>query len=186
MPDQHPGIPKIICQEFPEGFLLAYLSNGLIGIRPGSNPLTQPETVVSGYVYSHSHGGFETYALVPYPLRTDVKVDRVSLLENPSKLSILSQTLNTATGELVTDMTFAPNAHTQLDLRILQFASRSLTCLLCQEISVTASTDTQIQVCPGIDMNGIPGKVYGDLRASILQTYMDQVAGIALTIANWA
>src|ERR1051326_2153713 len=64
----------------PEHFTPAYLGNGLLGIRPNPNPLTQAKTVAAGFVYSHPAGGFEMFAPAPYPLGLDVRIGAYSLL----------------------------------------------------------------------------------------------------------
>jgi len=48
------SIPRIVVEDFSKPFDPAYLSNGLIGIRPGSNPLARAQTCVSGFVFISS------------------------------------------------------------------------------------------------------------------------------------
>src|SRR5260370_5812981 len=46
------GPPKMVVEDFSKVFDPAYLSNGLIGIRPGPNPLAAAQTCVSGFVFA--------------------------------------------------------------------------------------------------------------------------------------
>jgi trehalose/maltose hydrolase-like predicted phosphorylase len=65
-----------------------------------------------------------------------------------------------ATAELVTELTFAPRAGLTLELTVVQFASRSVPSLICQEISFTPSAAVEIEVQPRIDVSELPITVY--------------------------
>lgn len=189
-----PPIPKITCRNFPgaavraapagyipeyrkDWFANAYLSNGLVGIRPGPDPLVQAQTVVSGFVYSNPAGGFENIAPAPYPLATDIRAGGVRLLEHPELVTVRSQSLDMASGELTTEMTFAAGERMRLELEILQFASRSVPSLLCQQIAITAAEDTAVEILSKILREGIPGVVYRD-RTPSQRVRVDQVLGL--------
>jgi len=155
-----PSIPRIECSSFAKDFVPTCLSNGLIGIRPGSNPLTQARTVVGGFVRSHPDLRVESLAAAPYPLATDILVNGVSFLKNPGALETHRQTLDMATGELVTDMTFTPTGQFKLEFQVLQFCSRSVPSLLCQEILLAPSSSMVIEIRTSIARKGVPGSVY--------------------------
>jgi trehalose/maltose hydrolase-like predicted phosphorylase len=144
--DNHQAIPVITCTDFGDGFVPSYLANGMIGIRPGANPLLQSPTLVGGFVEGQSSEHFEKIASAPYPLETDITIGNLSLLKNPDKVSIQKQTLDMVCGELTTEMTFSPDQDSQLQLKVLQFASRSTPCLLCQEITMIPAKDMIIEV----------------------------------------
>lgn len=165
-----PGYPK-------EWFANAYLGNGLIGIRPEPNPLIQAKTVVSGFVYSNPSGAFENIAPAPYPLGTEVVVHGSSLHERPDRVTVRSQTLDMATGELTTEMTFAPERGAKADLTVVQFASRSTPSLLCQEISLAPSEDMDIEVLPKILRGGLPFTAYRE-QGPNPRVRADQVLGV--------
>ena len=74
------AIPKIVVEDFSKKFDPAYLSNGLIGIRPGPNPLAKAMTCVSGFVFAHIPYQVESLSPAPYPLETDIVVNQSSLL----------------------------------------------------------------------------------------------------------
>jgi len=159
--EDHPEIPVLISEDFTRDLEPAYLSNGMIGIRPRANPLIQANTEVSGFV-SASYGPYlvEGHCPAPYPLGTDIIVEGISLIQQPDRVSILRQKLDMSTGELITDMTFTPRDGARIDLRVLQFASRSVPALLCQELTITAYTDLRMQVVARIDCEQIAGRVY--------------------------
>ncbi len=155
-----PPIPRIVRTDFSTPGRPAYLSNGLIGIRPGWNPLARGRAGVSGFVFAHAPFRIESHSPAPYPLETDIGVAGTRLLEHPELVTIRRQTLDMATAELVTDLTFAPGAGLTLDLTVVQFASRSVPSLVCQEISISASAGAEVEVQTRIDLADIPGTVH--------------------------
>ena len=169
------GPPKFLAEDFSKVFDPAYLSNGLIGIRPGPNPLARAQTCTSGFDFVHPAHKVECLSPGPYPLQTDIRVGGVSLLKRPELVKIRRQTLDTATGELLTQMEFTPSAGVRFDLEILQFASRSVPSLVCQQIRVIPSADTEIEFVPTIDSTGVPGRI--DFTQAPERTQIDLVAG---------
>src|SRR5258708_6403426 len=101
------GPPKMVVEDFSRIFDPAYLSNGLIGIRPGPNPLASAQTCVSGFVSAHAAHRVETLSPAPYPLETDIRVKGISLLKHPDLVKIKRQTLDMSCGELFTELPFA-------------------------------------------------------------------------------
>jgi hypothetical protein len=156
-----PGaISKFVVEDFSRQFDPAYLSNGLIGIRPGPNPLAKARTQVSGFVFSHVPFQIESLSPAPYPLETDIRINGISSLKHSELVRIQRQTLDMSCGELATEMTFAPGNGVTLNIQDLQFASRSVPCLLCQELQVSSSARAEIEFVLRIDHEGRPGQVY--------------------------
>jgi protein-glucosylgalactosylhydroxylysine glucosidase len=148
------GIPQMSVTDFAKPYEPAYLANGLIGIRPGPNPLAKAMTQVSGFVYTQIPYGMEAISPAPYPLETDITIGTVSALANPDTVTPTRQTLDMSTGELTTSLIFAPGTGVSLNVEVVQFASRSVPSLLCQEIKLTASGDTEVTLTPSIDTEG--------------------------------
>ncbi len=157
-----PGIPRMVAQDFSHRFDPAYLSNGLIGIRPGPNPLAQAPSAVSGFVYRHIPFQMQALSPAPYPLVVDMQVGNISMLQRPDLVSIRRQTLEMASGELLTEMTFNPGNGVSFELQVLQFASRSVPALLCQEVSIKPSAAAHLALTAQIGVRGVPGTVYRD------------------------
>jgi protein-glucosylgalactosylhydroxylysine glucosidase len=168
------GIPLMVAQNFSHHFDPAYLSNGLIGIRPGLNPLAQAPTAVSGFVDRYIPYQMEALAPAPYPLMVDLVVSGISLLERPDLVTIQRQSLDMSTGELLTQMTFSPGP-VRFDIEVLQFASRSVPALLCQEVRITPSDDAFASIVAQIGTRGVPGTVERDRPPE--QTGIDLVMG---------
>jgi len=160
-PGSVPGpIPRIVVEEFSKAFYPAYLSNGLIGIRPGTNPLLPAKTMVNGFVYPDLPDRVVSLSPAPYPLVTDFRVDNVNLLQHPELVRVERQTLDMASGELLTEMVFTPPGGVTLVLKVLQFACRAVPSLLCQEITFSLSSDGEVEVFAGIDAAEFTGSVY--------------------------
>jgi len=153
-------LPKFTVEDFSKAFDPAYLSNGLIGIRPGPNPLARAQTCVSGFDLEHPAHKVECLSPAPYPLETDIRVGRASLLRDTGLVKIQRQTLDTSCGELVTQLEFVPDSGVRLVVEVLQFASRSVPSLICQQISMTASADADIEFTPLIEDLPVPGRTY--------------------------
>src|SRR5712664_1895162 len=169
------GLPKMVVEDFSKVFDPAYLSNGLIGIRPGPNPLARAQTCVSGFVFAHSAYRVESLSPAPYPLETDMRVKEISLLRRPDLLKVQRQTLDMSCGELISELVFAPRNGTRLNIEVLQFPSRSVPSLLCQEIRLTSSVDAEIDFVVSIDGSAVPGRTY--LPQPPERTQIDLVSG---------
>src|SRR5260370_850680 len=170
------GPPKMVVEDFSKVFDPAYLSNGLIGIRPGPNPLASAQTCVSGFVFAHAGHWIESLSPAPYPLETDIRIKELSLLRHPDLLKVQRQTLDMSCGELFSELVFAPDNGVRLNIEVLQFASRSVPSLLCQEIRLTSSVDAEIEFLASIDSSGVPGRTY--LTQPPERTQIDLVSGI--------
>lgn len=170
------GLPKFVVEDFSKVFDPAYLSNGLIGVRPGPNPLAKAQTCVSGFDFVHPAYKVECLSPAPYPLETDIRIGRASLLKHPDLVKIRRQTLDISCGELATQMEFTPPGGAQVTIEVLQFASRSVPSLLCQQISVTPSADTEIEFVPRMEDAAIPGRTY--LSQTPERTQIDLVLGM--------
>jgi len=131
--------------------------------------------MVSGFVFKEFAYGMENLSPAPYPLATDIRVNRLSLLEHPDLLTVRRQQLDTATGELLTDMVFAADGAT-LQIQVLQFASRSIPSLLCQEIQIVPANDGELELVPTIAAEGVPGQVFRDRAPD--RTEIDMVMGL--------
>jgi len=155
-----PPLPRIVRTDFTAPARPAYLSNGMIGIRPGVNPLARGRAAVSGFVFAHVPYRIESLSPAPYPLETDIAVGGQRLLDHPELFTVRRQTLDMATAELITELAFTPRVGLTLNLTVVQFASRSVPSLICQEITFTPSIAMEVEVQPRIDLSGIPATVF--------------------------
>jgi protein-glucosylgalactosylhydroxylysine glucosidase len=185
------GPPKFVVEDFSKVFDPAYLSDGLIGIRPGPNPLARAQTCVSGFDYEHPAHKVEGLSPAPYPLETDIRVGHMSLLKRADLVKIQRQTLDTSCGELLTQLEFIPESGVRLVVEVLQFTSRSVPSLVCQQIQVIPSVDTAIEIITRVEDSAVPGRTY--LSQVPERTQIDLVLGMEsagnvskLGIALWS
>ena len=139
------GIPVLAATDFT-GKPPAYLSNGMIGVRPGPNPLLPALATVSGYVGDYESEPFEAFAQAPSPFAADIRVGDFSMQKLAEKVSVQRQSLDLANGELHTEMTFQPTSEITLKVDVVQFLSRSTPCLALQRITVTPNCDIDIEI----------------------------------------
>jgi protein-glucosylgalactosylhydroxylysine glucosidase len=191
-----PGIPIFTVIDFSRPYPPASLSNGIIGIRPGSNPLKTTSrpvdswyashdptmdhplaTVVSGFVWNRAFGT-EGMAPAPYPLVTDLRVGGMNMLDHAEKVDIHRQSLDLENAELITDLSFKPSEQTTIDLTVVQFASRSVPALLCQQITLHSSSQAKIELTTRIDATGAPGSTIYTEKAPYQEQDTDRVMGL--------
>ncbi len=153
------GIPVLTRTDFSQRLDPAYLSNGLIGIRPGPNPLVPSPTAVSGYVYPHPVYRVECLAPAPYPLTTDIVVDGIRLLAHPERVTTRRQMLDMRTGELTTEIDFEPYSGVRVAISVLQFTSRGTPSLVAQEVTLASDRAVNVTLVPEMSSANIPGRV---------------------------
>src|SRR5947209_11277554 len=153
------GIPVLTRTDFSQRLDPAYLSNGLIGIRPGPNPLMPSPTAVSGYVYPHPVHRVECLAPAPYPLTTDVVVHGIRLLAHPERVTTRIQTLDMHTGELTTQMDFEPRSGVHVAISVVQFACRGTPSLVAQEVTLASDRSVTATLIPELNSANAPGRV---------------------------
>jgi len=164
--NEPPAIPILTAEEFPEEFVPALLSNGFIGVRPRPNPLEISQTVVGGFVMAHPDYYMESNSPAPYPLSTDIKIGGASYTHQESQLTILKQILDMNNGELLTEMLFESPDKKKLSISVVQFASRKVPSLLCQEITLSPEVDMDIEIVASID--------YSRLRVEFAHIYEEK------------
>jgi hypothetical protein len=90
---------------FEPGALPPYLSNGLIGFRPGAGLPTKGVAIANGLVGIDPVTHVEGFAQAPYPLAFDLTVDGVRLVDGEERCVLREQsydfgTSGSAIGEL--------------------------------------------------------------------------------------
>ena len=182
-PPPPPPPPVFTCTNFtigPGSFIEpAFLSNGLVGFRPGPMPFAADpfagasgarpavptvSTLVSGWLYREPDFALATLAPAPFPLETDVIVNGVSLLGSPQLVTVLSQTLDLGAAELRTELVFA-DAGAQppfsLAMSVTQAASRTRPTLALMHVDAVATPATaNVTFESALAQHGTPGVAY--------------------------
>jgi len=137
----------------------AYLSNGLVGIRPGRIPLLPAPTCVAGFVFVEPDQRVESLSPAPYPLTTDLRLNGVSLLDSPERCILKTQHLDMSNGELTTAFTFDLGESSSAAIVVRQAALRTEPSLLFQRVDIQVTSTAHLEFSPQITTAGIPGQI---------------------------
>lgn len=136
---------------------LAYVANGLIGLRIGPLPFPQGKALLNGYVAHQRFSGLEGYDFVPYPLSTDICLNGTYLSKRPDLASFERQDYDFSCGELATRFVFSVNG-TTATVKVLTFCSRSIPTVALQEVRVLVDSPCRLVLRTRIDHSDIPGR----------------------------
>src|SRR4051794_8317365 len=89
-------------EEYLPGYLPAYLSNGVIGLRVGRVPQLDGIAVLNGFAGVDPESGAEAIARAPYPVAGSIELNGVALGAAPDRAVLRDQTYEFASGELTT------------------------------------------------------------------------------------
>jgi len=136
----------------------AYLANGLIGLRVGSNPLLGGTALVNGYVGINEHLVSEAYAPAPYPLQGDLQVGPIWMSERSDLVVFQSQDYDFSCGELTTRFAFRAD-DAAADVKVLTFCSRTHPMVVVQEVEVAVDRPCRLTVRALMNPLGLPGRM---------------------------
>ena len=139
------------------GYTPANITNGLVGLQIGANPLLNGKCLVNGYFAMHEYEGVESYDFAPYPLAGDIYLGNVTMSQRPDLVRFRRQSYDFACGEFTTEMDFVVNGVTA-SIEVLTFASRSMPTVVLQEIRVRVDKDCPLVITGRIDPTGVPGR----------------------------
>ncbi len=145
-------------KQIAPGTPLAYLANGLVGLRLAPIPLPGGTALVNGFVGLSPEKRTEEYADAPYPVGLDVEVDGVRLSDRPDLARFIDQEYDFACGELRSRFAFTVGDYTA-DISVLTFCSRGQPALVLQETAVTVSGSCALVLLPQIDPAGLHGRL---------------------------
>jgi len=142
---------------FDSDYTPAHLANGIIGMRLGKIPFQKGTVCVNGLVGRSEANYVEAYAPAPFPLTVNIEIEGISLSKRPDLVHVERQTLDISCGELVTFLRFdAPRGKAKV--KVLDFASRTIPTLICQEIELRVDRACRIKLIVFIDSTGLPGQ----------------------------
>jgi hypothetical protein len=144
--------------EWKPGWLPAYLANGVMGLRVPAVPTLGGIAILNGFTGVDADSGAESFARTPYPLATELEIDRIALHEAPERARLRAQTYDFVTGELTTQYEF-DLGHVRAEVEVLTFCSRTMPMLVLQEVRVRVDRACDLAVSGGIDHRGVPGKL---------------------------
>ena len=149
-------LPTAVRESFGASEEPAYLSNGIVGFRPGAQPLEPCLHLVSGFVGRHARYGIETLVPAPDPLAAELSVVSADGSEQRLILTPRRQTLEFRNGELTTELLAkTPNGQNTFEVRVLDLAPRGTPSLRCPRIEILGSGTVRIRT--RIDAAGAQG-----------------------------
>lgn len=167
------------------GYTPTCISNGLIGISPGPNPLigsmnnlNKASTTVNGYVHNQEIREYEQMAAAPYPLGIDLGINGNWLRNDLDHVRSLKQTLDMNNGELTTAMNYSPTNEINIKIDIVQFASRFIPSVLCEKLTFTSNKDIVLDLTTHIDTTNSDGEEYGEQKRQLTETTKEDVPNI--------
>jgi protein-glucosylgalactosylhydroxylysine glucosidase len=153
--------------EWRTGFLPAYLSNGLLGLRVGHIPLLYGVAMLSSFEGLDPATRVEAFNRVPYPLAGDIRIGRVALCD-PGRAVLREQRYDFSCGELHTRLGFTADG-VSAEVEIITFCSRTQPTMVLQEVSLTVDEDCEVTVSATIDSRDVPGD-WGHKRPGAMDT----------------
>ncbi len=146
---------KYTITDYKDSYKPAYVANGLIGLRVGSNPLLECTGLLNGFAGIHEIHAVEAIAPVPCVL-INVMLDGCSVERYPSSYKMLEQTYDFSNGELTTTFEFTNPAGKKLTGKNVILAARSSPSMILSETSITVSEPANIRVCALLDATTLP------------------------------
>lgn len=143
--------------EYRPDFLPAYVSNGVVGLRVGPNPLLDGTAVVSGVVGVDPVEKVQGTCYVPYPLAGDLRLNAWWMSQQRGQVRFEEQHYDFHRGELLTRFAFVVDGVTAR-VDVVTFCSRPLPSLACQETRVMVEAPCRLTLRASIDPQGVPGE----------------------------
>lgn len=133
----------------------AYVANGFVGLRVGTNPLSGQTALLAGFTGSHERYGVEAYAPVPAP-QFDIAMDGDALSQNPDGYALSEQTYDFSAAELLTSFSFT-NHHSQaLQGSSLVYCSRTSPSLVVEELQLAVRQECDLTFSILLDPTKLP------------------------------
>jgi len=150
-----PISPPPVTEWKPE-YIPAYLSNGLIGIRAGSIPLTEGVAIVGGLAELDPMEKGEGLSRGPYPIGGDIEINGHRLSRLPAQASFHEQRYDFTCGELHSRFRFR-SGEAIATADVLTFCSRTMPTLVLQELRVRVNRDCDLVLTAKLDQTGLGG-----------------------------
>jgi hypothetical protein len=147
-------------REWRPEWIPAYLSNGLIGLRAGPNPLLEGLAIVNGLAAIDPQELGEGFARGPYPVGGDIAIDGKRMTERPTQARLVEQRYDFSCGELTTRLRYEPDG-VGADVEILLFCSRSLPSVVVQQVTVEVDAVCKLAMTARVDPSGVQGRWLG-------------------------
>ncbi|MBI2724221.1 MAG: glycoside hydrolase family 65 protein [Chloroflexi bacterium] len=136
--------------DFKPGFMPAYLSNGVVGLRVPHIPLLGGLAILNGYTGKDPEARVEGSTPVPFPLATDIQINGVSLARALDRVQFVDQRYDFCTGELTSHFRYALDGLSG-GVEALTFCSRSNPALVAQQLRLAVDQRCSIKIQAMVD-----------------------------------
>ena len=133
----------------------AYVANGFVGLRVGTNPFLGQTALLSGFTGSHERFGVEAFAPIP-AVQYNLMMDGGSLQKYPQGYQLIEQAYDFSCGELVTTFTFTNARGQELKGTSLVYCSRSCPSAVIQETELEVMQDCDLRFSTLLETNPLP------------------------------
>jgi hypothetical protein len=161
-------------REYLPGYLPAYLSNGVVGLRVGRIPPLDGLATLNGFAGVDPATGVEAFGRVPYPLAGGVEIAGLALSEVARGAVLEEQKYDFSCGELHTRFRIAAG-RVAATIEVLTFCSRTMPSLVLQEMALRVDHASDVGMRCGVDHMGVLG-TFADRRTRA-RTGGDDVSG---------
>jgi len=126
-------------------------------LRAGPIPLIEGLAVVNGLAAIDPVEKGEGFARGPYPIGGDLEIDGRKLSRFTDQCAFEEQGYDFSCGELHSRFTFQPG-EVKATIDVLTFCSRSLPCVVIQEVRVAVDGECTLTITAKVDPTGIDGR----------------------------
>ena len=161
-------------REYLPGYLPAYLSNGVVGLRAGRIPQLSGLAILNGFAGVDPASGVESFGRVPYPLAGGLEIDGLPLSDAARGAVLEEQAYDFSCGELRTRFDFDTD-RARASVEVVTFCSRTLPSLVLQEVALRVDHACEVGMRCGVDHVGVLG-TFKDRRTGA-RTGGDAISG---------
>jgi protein-glucosylgalactosylhydroxylysine glucosidase len=138
-------------------FQPAYVANGFVGLRVGTNPFIGQTALLAGFTGSHERHGVEAYAPIP-AVQYNLMMDGSSLQKHSEGYELIEQVYDFSSGELVTKFAFTNVRGQKLTGTSLVYCSRTSPSVVIQETELEVQQACELRFSTLLETNPLPIK----------------------------
>jgi protein-glucosylgalactosylhydroxylysine glucosidase len=133
----------------------AYVANGFVGLRVGTNPFLCQTALLAGFTGSHERFGVEAYAPVP-AVQYNLVMDGSSLQKYPQGYELVEQAYDFSCGELRTTFAFTNSKGQELKGTSVIYCSRTSPSTVIQETEIQVEQACELRFATLLETNPLP------------------------------
>ncbi len=148
-------VKEYVIDHYDPWYPPAYVANGLVGVRAGSNPLLDKSVLEAGFTGVHEIHRVEAYAPLP-ALRLDLSINRLAMSSMPAGYEFVEQRYDFRTAELATKFRLSTPEGVAVCGEHLLFCPRSMPTLVVERLTLKPEVDMWLGVRAALDVRDLP------------------------------